>query len=352
MTPYLFSQGANVPCTLLHFVNEELVDVAVGRIVQPDNRLFHGNPMPTNVYRIQLVRVLDGYDELLPPYRPPRDEGEDVMNLRDCLSWNMLWPKCQIRLGAGDSTPRTTPPIVSAPSHGKTAPTPSADPGHHPTDMDVAQDRSNTDTLLVRVDEYFNEHGGCEMEELFGPASQEPNLGAKDSHRPAGSAEMNSRNKRRVFSSQKTPPAAAFTEAETAEARNVISPNTLRKAVSEQVKVPLHEKPKKKGWTRRKKGPTTASQPAPTIHAQDGPPRPDGIMSRVHVAGRPMLSAAMLDATTGAMKILHDIVLNTETRRLRENDVAYPVFTTKVPEGKGFVACDIRRVIFLRFDDI
>ena len=43
------------------FVNEELVDVAVGRIVQPGNRVFHGNPMPTNVSRIQLVRVLDGY---------------------------------------------------------------------------------------------------------------------------------------------------------------------------------------------------------------------------------------------------------------------------------------------------
>src|SRR4051812_7667043 len=82
-------------------MNEELVDVAVGRIVQPDNRLFHGNPMPTNVYRIQLVRVLDGYDELVPPYRPPGADDEDVMNLRDCLSWNMLWPKCQIRLGRG-----------------------------------------------------------------------------------------------------------------------------------------------------------------------------------------------------------------------------------------------------------
>ena len=70
------------------------------------------------------------------------------------------------------------------------------------------------------------------------------------------------------------------------------------------------------------------------------------------MAGKPILSTAMLDAATGAMKSLHDIVLNTETRHLKENDVAYPVFTAKVPEGKGFVACDIGRVIFLRFDDI
>src|SRR4051812_49708045 len=110
---------------LLHFVNEELVAVAGGRIVQPDNRLFHGNPMPANVYRIQLVRVLDGYDELLPPYRPPRADDEDVMNLHDFLNYSLLRPKCQIHLGTGESTPRTTPLVV-----------PSADPGHHPTDMD------------------------------------------------------------------------------------------------------------------------------------------------------------------------------------------------------------------------
>src|ERR1041385_3490587 len=149
------------------------------------------------------------------------------------------------------------------------------------------------------------------MDDLFPPASQEPNLGAKDSSHSSRSAEINSNNNRRLFSSQETPPATAFTEAETAEARNIISPNTLGKAVSEQVKVPLHEKPKK-ACARRKKGPTTASQPAPMIRAQDGPPRPNGIMSRV--------ISAMLDAPTGDMKSLHDIVLNTEMRLLREND--------------------------------
>src|SRR3954470_2581202 len=99
---------------------------------------------------------------------------------------------------------------------------PSDDPGHHPTDMDVAQDRSNTATLMGRVDDYFNEHGGCDMDKLFEPASKEPNLGEKDSHRPSGSAEMNCNNKLRLqlFNSQETPPAAAFTEAETDEARN------------------------------------------------------------------------------------------------------------------------------------
>src|SRR4051812_8875073 len=113
----MFSQGAaDVPCTLLHFVNNELVDVAKGKIVQPGNPLFHGTQMPPNLFRVQLVRVLPGCDELLPPIRPVGADDDDVMTLSACLSWPLLWPKSQIRLGAGDTTPKTTPPVVPAPS--------------------------------------------------------------------------------------------------------------------------------------------------------------------------------------------------------------------------------------------
>ena len=67
--PYMFLQGsANVPCTLLHFVAGELIDVAKAKIVERGNRLFHGNPMPPTVYRVQLVRVLWGCDDMLPPF--------------------------------------------------------------------------------------------------------------------------------------------------------------------------------------------------------------------------------------------------------------------------------------------
>ena len=69
LTPYMFSQGdANVPCTLLHFVDGELIDVAKAKIVEPANRVYHGNPMPHIVYRVQLVRVLPGCDDVLPPF--------------------------------------------------------------------------------------------------------------------------------------------------------------------------------------------------------------------------------------------------------------------------------------------
>ena len=57
----------------------ELVDVAKGRIVQPGNPMFHGNSMPPTMYRVELVRVLPGSDELLPPIRPAGADEDDVM---------------------------------------------------------------------------------------------------------------------------------------------------------------------------------------------------------------------------------------------------------------------------------
>src|SRR3954463_4059094 len=118
----MFSQGtADVPCTLLHFVGAELVDVAKARIVQPGNPMFHGNPMPTTMYRVEVVRVLPGCDELVPPIRPAGADEEDEMTLDTCVNWPLLWLKSQIHLGAGDTTPQTRPPVVPAPSHARTS---------------------------------------------------------------------------------------------------------------------------------------------------------------------------------------------------------------------------------------
>ena len=90
----MFLQGtANVPCTLLHFVGGKLIDVAKGKIVQPGNPVFHGNPMPPTVYRVQLVRVLPGCDDLLPLFRPAGADEDDVMTLNACVSWPLLCPK-------------------------------------------------------------------------------------------------------------------------------------------------------------------------------------------------------------------------------------------------------------------
>ncbi|KAI5002895.1 hypothetical protein ZWY2020_027545 [Hordeum vulgare] len=89
--------GADVPCTLLHFMGGELIDVAKGRIVQPGNPMFHGKPMPPTTYRIQLVRVLPGCDDLLPPFHRRADK-DDVMTLALLA---LALAKSQIRLGRG-----------------------------------------------------------------------------------------------------------------------------------------------------------------------------------------------------------------------------------------------------------
>ena len=87
----MFSQGAaDVPCTLPHFMNGELVDVAKGNIIQLGNPVFHGKPMPPTVYRVQLVRVLPGCNELLPLIRTTGADEDDLMTLSACISWPLL----------------------------------------------------------------------------------------------------------------------------------------------------------------------------------------------------------------------------------------------------------------------
>nr|BDI54557.1 putative reverse transcriptase [Triticum aestivum]BDI54625.1 putative reverse transcriptase [Triticum aestivum] len=278
--------AADVPCTLLHFVNDELVNVAKGKIVQPGNPVFHGKPMPPTMYRVQLVRVLPGCDELLPPIRPAGADGDDLMTLSACISWPLLWPKSQIRSGAGETTPKKTPPVVPVPSHDKTAATlpdmpdiPMAqDPNMHMA-QDLDDDDNDDGRTFSNVDKYFAKHGYDD--EFCGPLSQEPNP-TKDDRGLAGTVEKPNCNRRRLaFSSQETPPAADFTEPQIAEEPSISAPTHSRRRSS-----------------------------------------------------------------------LHDSVFSLEKRRLRENDVAYPVFVAKVPEGKGFVDGPIGGTIVLRFDDI
>ena len=148
----------------------ELVDVAKGRIVQPGNPMFHGNPMPPTMYRVEVVRVLPGCDELLPPIRPTGADEEDEMTLSTCVNWPLLWPKSQIHLGAGDTTPQTRPPVVPAPSHGKNAATLPDLP-----DIPMAQDPDgddNDDGTFTNVDKYFAEHGHAN--EFYGPLLKNP----------------------------------------------------------------------------------------------------------------------------------------------------------------------------------
>ena len=105
--------------------------------------------------------------------------------------------------------------------------------------MHMAQDPDDDNDYgtFTNVDKYFNEHGYGD--EFLRPPSQQPNP-AKDDRDLAGTAEKLNCNRRRLaFSSQETPLAAAFTEPQIAEVRNIISPKTLKKVVCEQNSIPL-----------------------------------------------------------------------------------------------------------------
>jgi hypothetical protein len=103
-----------------------LKDVAMGSIMQPGNKLFHGRPMPPNVLRVPLAQTSQDCDNMMPPFQPMGDEDdEEPKFLRQCFGSIMLWPENQIRLGAGSTTPRITPLVVSGPSSHV-----AADPNH------------------------------------------------------------------------------------------------------------------------------------------------------------------------------------------------------------------------------
>jgi hypothetical protein len=81
-------QENKVGCTLLLIINKELHEVVKANIIQPLEHNFHGQPMPTNAYRISIVRVLPGYEEVDPSMKPPRAESK--VDLGGSLGYMML----------------------------------------------------------------------------------------------------------------------------------------------------------------------------------------------------------------------------------------------------------------------
>ena len=71
---HVFSQADETSCTLLPDVNDDLKDVAKGKIVTPLNRIFHDRPMADDVFRVELIRPLPGCAGLYPPFQP--DEAD------------------------------------------------------------------------------------------------------------------------------------------------------------------------------------------------------------------------------------------------------------------------------------
>jgi hypothetical protein len=82
--------GADVPCTLLHYVDGMLKDVATGSIMHPGNKMFHGRPRPSNMLRVQVAWTLRGCDHVMPPFQPEGDGDEMPKALIKCFGHIML----------------------------------------------------------------------------------------------------------------------------------------------------------------------------------------------------------------------------------------------------------------------
>jgi hypothetical protein len=112
--PCVFLQADTVACTLLLCIQNVVTDVAMGYIMKPLSRTFHCAPMLEHMFRVEVVRVMPGYEDQYPSV-PPADPDEET-NLGGCLGSIMLWPKALIWLDStstssesGPSQPRFTP---------------------------------------------------------------------------------------------------------------------------------------------------------------------------------------------------------------------------------------------------
>ena len=182
--------------------------------------------MADDVFKVRMVRVLPGHDNVLPPNQPIQEEDDpETLVLHQCFPYVMLWPKSQIRLGARgntpkattpevparSNTPKTTPPEVPARSHGKTAapplPSPPRNVVHHDHDFQMAQDPADYDNNYDFLEDLDDAH--------FRPdprAVEEPTYLSTEARIEAG--QPSEAHRKRLFGSQDNmpPDAGPFTE--------------------------------------------------------------------------------------------------------------------------------------------
>jgi hypothetical protein len=66
-------------------MDSELKDVAKGTIIQPDSTIMHHKEMVSEVFKVQLARLLPGCEDMDPSTQP---QGTDEhKTLAGCFSW-------------------------------------------------------------------------------------------------------------------------------------------------------------------------------------------------------------------------------------------------------------------------
>jgi hypothetical protein len=146
--------------------HNQFKDVAKENILMPLSRVYHGNPMPDSVHRVQVAHMLSFCHELDPPNQPADAESE--LKIGPLKNHILLRSKALIRLNttsrSAASQERVTPPVASAaPSQGKVAPPsvpearekrPNTPPANDPPEDDGAMDidKAPIDTFVADLE--------------------------------------------------------------------------------------------------------------------------------------------------------------------------------------------------------
>src|SRR4051812_34554058 len=163
--------------------------------------------------------------------------------------------------GGGGTTQRTTTPAVVVPAP------------HDPIGAQQEDDDDLDDDIIA--DQFINTSFGDA--DLFMPCVEESCYEHDEAGRDPDLAAMKPTCSTRLFtpSQEMSPAACAFIEPQAdAARRSILSPSTLHKAATEQIKVDACSKSEKKKGRKIKKQSTSRSQPVMPIRAQDGPPSP------------------------------------------------------------------------------
>ena len=54
-------------CTILYTIDDQKVDVWKATIMKPKEPLFHSRPIPPDVFKVSMVSVKPGHENLAPP---------------------------------------------------------------------------------------------------------------------------------------------------------------------------------------------------------------------------------------------------------------------------------------------
>ena len=91
-------------CTILYTIGDQKVDVGKAMIMKPKEPLFHGRPIPPNVFKISVASVKLGHENL-PPLILVGDDDETPRRLGDCCNgWVLLWPESASSGGGQEHT--------------------------------------------------------------------------------------------------------------------------------------------------------------------------------------------------------------------------------------------------------